>query len=87
MSGECAPRPVSSRKVQAGNKRGEDGRARDTRRCLDEEAGLVETENDDVDEDEGGGGNGAVKEKADAGRRGRPSTAVVVIMMPVLVCR
>lgn len=34
LSPECTPRPVSSRKLQAGKTRGEDGRASETRRCF-----------------------------------------------------
>ena len=50
--------PVSSRKSQAGTRRGDEGRARETRRCLRADADGAETT---VDDD----GNGAVKEKVD----------------------
>ena len=66
-SGECTPRPVSSRKLHAGKMRGEEseGRARETRRCFAEaeaeEAAAAERAGDEEE-----GGKGAVKEKVDA---------------------
>ena len=51
-SAECTPRPVSSRKFQAGKMRGEDGSASETRRCFPAA-------------DDGDGGNGAVNENVD----------------------
>jgi hypothetical protein len=51
---------VSSRKLQAGTKRGEEGKARETRLCLMAEGiGGVVAMGDDVE------GNGAVKENVD----------------------
>jgi hypothetical protein len=54
----CASRPVSSRKLQAGTRRGDDCRANDTRLCFIGEGAL-----EDEDEE---AGKGALKEKVDA---------------------
>ena len=61
MDDELAPTPtlVSSRKLQAGNWRGEDGSASDTRLCC--LCGDVE----ELDNGSDGGGKGAVNEKVD----------------------
>lgn len=79
---------VSSRKVQAGTWRGDEGRARETRRCL--AADGLEEEPEDVAAvmvvsnvvvrvgDEDGGGKGAVKEKVAEVGRLRGSWMVVV---------
>ena len=48
----CESRPVSSRKLQAGTSLGEEGSAKDTRRCF--KGRLLE-----------GAGNGALNEKVD----------------------
>lgn len=53
------PTLVSSRKLHAGNNRGDEGRARETRRCCFELWEFVKVED--------GGGNGAVNEKAEVG--------------------
>ena len=58
--GARGSRPVSSRKVQAGTWRGEDGRARETRRCLCRAAAVADAAVDEV-------GKGAVNENVDDG--------------------
>lgn len=55
MPAMCESRPVSSRKLQAGTSLGEEGSARDTRRCF---------KGRQPDDDEAAG-NGALNEKVD----------------------
>ena len=55
---EWTPTPVSSRKLNAGNRRGEDGKASETRRCLSGEA------TEDIDA-EVGSGKGALNENVE----------------------
>lgn len=79
FDGDVAPTPtlVSSRKLHAGNCRGEDGRASDTLLCC------LCGDKEELEEESEGRGKGAVNEKVDVDGILARGVTVVVVMASV----